>query len=74
VFPSNHVAATVIVYGFLAFLLARRVGMLEGLLVATASTVVVIVVALAGLYFGRYWVSDAIGGAALAYIWVPSSR
>ncbi|AXL49874.1 phosphoesterase [Paraburkholderia caffeinilytica] len=70
VFPSNHVAATVIVYGFLAFLLVRRVGMLEGLFVATASTVVVIVVALAGLYFGRYWVSDAIGGAALAYIWV----
>ncbi|MCX4174706.1 MULTISPECIES: bifunctional DedA family/phosphatase PAP2 family protein [Paraburkholderia] len=70
VFPSNHVAATVIVYGFLAFLLVRRVGMLEGLLVATASMVVVIMVALAGLYFGRYWVSDAIGGAALAYIWV----
>lgn len=70
VFPSNHVAATVIVYGFLAFLLARRVGMLEGLLVATASTVVVIMVALAGLSFGRYWVSDAIGGAALAYAWV----
>ncbi|MFL6643558.1 MAG: VTT domain-containing protein [Paraburkholderia fungorum] len=70
VFPSNHVAATVIVYGFLAFLLARRVGMLEGLLVTTVSTVVVFVVALAGLYFGRYWLSDAIGGAALAYIWV----
>jgi membrane protein DedA with SNARE-associated domain/membrane-associated phospholipid phosphatase len=70
VFPSDHVAATVIVYGFLAFLLARRVGTLGGLLVASLSTVVVIVVALAGLYFGRYWVSDAIGGAALAYIWV----
>ncbi|NML30053.1 bifunctional DedA family/phosphatase PAP2 family protein [Paraburkholderia antibiotica] len=70
VFPSNHVAATVIVYGFLAFLLARRVGKLEGVLVAGASTIVVIVVALAGVYFGRYWVSDAIGGAALAYAWV----
>ncbi|OAJ54682.1 phosphoesterase [Paraburkholderia ginsengiterrae] len=70
VFPSNHVAATVTVYGFLAFLLARRVGMLEGMLVAAASTMVVIVVALAGVYFGRYWVSDAIGGAALAYAWV----
>jgi membrane protein DedA with SNARE-associated domain/membrane-associated phospholipid phosphatase len=70
VFPSNHVAATVIVYGFLAFLLARRVGKLEGVLVAAASTIVVIVVALAGVYFGRYWVSDAIGGAALAYGWV----
>ena len=70
VFPSNHVAATVIVYGFLAFLLARRVGKLEGVLVAGASIIVVIVVALAGVYFGRYWVSDAIGGAALAYVWV----
>ncbi|MCC8405841.1 VTT domain-containing protein [Paraburkholderia sp. MMS20-SJTN17] len=70
VFPSNHVAATVIVYGFLAFLLARRVGRLEGVLVAGASIIVVIVVALAGVYFGRYWVSDAIGGAALAYAWV----
>jgi membrane protein DedA with SNARE-associated domain/membrane-associated phospholipid phosphatase len=70
VFPSNHVAATVIVYGFLAFLLARRVGMLTGVLVAAGSTIVVIVVALAGVYFGRYWLSDAIGGAALAYAWV----
>ncbi|CAB3775747.1 hypothetical protein LMG28614_00076 [Paraburkholderia ultramafica] len=70
VFPSNHVAATVIVYGFLAFLLGRRVGMLEGVLVAAASMIVVIVVALAGVYFGRYWMSDAIGGAALAYVWV----
>ncbi|OLL28995.1 phosphoesterase [Burkholderia sp. SRS-W-2-2016] len=70
VFPSNHVAATVVVYGFLAFLLARRVGKLEGVLVAGASIIVVIVVALAGVSFGRYWVSDAIGGAALAYAWV----
>ncbi|NIF56220.1 bifunctional DedA family/phosphatase PAP2 family protein [Burkholderia sp. Ax-1724] len=70
VFPSNHVAATVIVYGFLAFLLARRVGKIEGVLVAGASTLAVIVVAFAGVYFGRYWVSDAIGGAALACGWV----
>ncbi|MEW9583499.1 VTT domain-containing protein [Paraburkholderia sp. DGU8] len=70
VFPSNHVAAVVIVYGFLAFLLARRVGMVQAVLVAAASMIVVIVVALAGVYFGRYWLSDAIGGAALAYAWV----
>ncbi|AFT89475.1 bifunctional DedA family/phosphatase PAP2 family protein [Paraburkholderia phenoliruptrix] len=70
VFPSNHVAAAVIVYGFLAFLLARRVGMLEGVFVVTVTTLVVILVALAGVYFGSYWLSDAIGGAALAYMWV----
>lgn len=70
VFPSNHVAAAVIVYGFLAFLIARRVGMVEGVLVGAVSTVIVIVIALAGVYFGRYWLSDAIAGAALAYAWV----
>jgi hypothetical protein len=70
VFPSNHVAAVVVVYGFLAFLLARRVGTLVGVFVVTATTVVVVGVSLSGLYFGRFWFSDAIGGAALASVWV----
>jgi membrane-associated phospholipid phosphatase len=70
VFPSNHVAAAVVVYGFLAFLVTRRVGLLTGFIVTTASAVIVAVVALAGLYFGRYWFSDAIAGAALASVWV----
>ena len=70
VFPSNHVAAAVVVYGFLAYLLVRRVGRLTGALVATMSAVIVVVVALAGIYFGRFWFSDAIGGAALASAWV----
>jgi hypothetical protein len=43
--------------------------MLEGVFVATTSAVIVIVVALAGLYFGRFWFSDAVGGAALAFVW-----
>lgn len=70
VFPSNHVAAVVVVYGFLAFLLARRVSTLVAVFVVTVSTVVVVVVSLSGLYFGRFWFSDAIGGAALAGGWV----
>ncbi|MGF6754669.1 VTT domain-containing protein [Paraburkholderia sp. GAS42] len=70
VFPGNHVAVAVIVYGFLAFLLARRVSKLEGVFVVTTSAVIVVVVALAGLYFGRFWFSDAVGGAALAFVWV----
>ncbi|BCZ81751.1 membrane protein [Paraburkholderia terrae] len=70
VFPSNHVAAAVVVYGFLAYLLVRRVGPLTGALVATLSAVIVVIVGLAGLYFGRFWFSDAIGGAALASAWV----
>ncbi|PQV44201.1 bifunctional DedA family/phosphatase PAP2 family protein [Paraburkholderia sp. BL21I4N1] len=70
VFPSTHVAAAVIIYGFLAFLLTRRVGSLAGVFVATVSAVVVLFIALAGLYFGQFWFSDAIGGAALAAVWI----
>ncbi|SAL03262.1 DedA family protein [Caballeronia arationis] len=70
VFPSNHVAAVVVVYGFLAFMLARRVRVLAGVIVVTTNIVVVASVALAGLYFGRFWFSDALGGAALASVWV----
>jgi membrane-associated phospholipid phosphatase len=69
-FPSNHVAVSAIVYGFLAFLLARRVGKLQGILATTLSTAIVIAVAFAGLYFGRFSFSDAVGGAAFAAIWV----
>jgi membrane protein DedA with SNARE-associated domain len=69
IFPSGHVAATVVIYGFLAFLIKRRVGALSRVLVAVVTVAVVTAVALSGLYFGRFTLSDALGGAALAAIW-----
>jgi undecaprenyl-diphosphatase len=69
-FPSNHVAASVVIYGFLSFLLARRVGMVSRILVAMATVVILFSVAFAGIYFGRFTFSDAVGGAALAATWV----
>ncbi|WP_232316619.1 LssY C-terminal domain-containing protein [Candidatus Burkholderia verschuerenii] len=44
--------------------------MLTGVIVATATSAIVTAVALAGLYFGRFTISDALGSAALAAIWV----
>ncbi|MEX3933240.1 VTT domain-containing protein [Paraburkholderia phymatum] len=69
-FPSNHVAASVTVYGFLAFVVARRVGMLTGIAVTALATLIVIVIAFGGLYSGRFAFSDAVGGAAFAAVWV----
>ncbi len=69
-FPSNHVAASVTVYGFLAFLVARRVGTFTGIAVAALASLIVIAVAFAGLYSGRFSFSDAVGGAAFAAVWV----
>ncbi len=69
-FPSNHVAATVVIYGFLGFLVERRVGTVSRVVVAVATVGAVTAVTLAGLYFNRFMLSDALGGAALAAIWV----
>ncbi|KXU94258.1 phosphoesterase [Caballeronia megalochromosomata] len=69
-FPSSHVAATVVIYGFLAFLLLRRVGLLTGVFIATATSAIVTAVGIAGLYFGRFTISDALGSTALAAAWV----
>ncbi|HWT36668.1 MAG TPA: LssY C-terminal domain-containing protein, partial [Paraburkholderia sp.] len=69
-FPSNHVAASVTVYGFLAFVVARRVSTLTGIAVTAFASLIVIAVASAGLYSGRFAFSDAVGGAAFASIWV----
>jgi hypothetical protein len=72
VFPSDRVASTVIVYGFLMFLLVRRVSKLQGVIVATLGNVIIVAVTFAGLYFDRFLFSDAIGGAALASIWIAT--
>ncbi|WP_244828688.1 bifunctional DedA family/phosphatase PAP2 family protein [Caballeronia sp. TF1N1] len=69
-FLSSHVSATVVIYGFLAFLLLRRVGTISGVLIATATSAIVTAVALAGLYFGRFTISAVLGSVALAAIWV----
>jgi hypothetical protein len=60
----------VIVYGFLAFLFARRAQGATRAIAVTTSVVIVVLVALAGLYLGRFWFSDAIAGAALASAWL----
>ncbi|RQH05462.1 VTT domain-containing protein [Paraburkholderia dinghuensis] len=72
VFPSDRVATMVIVYGFLMFLLVRRVNRLQGAMVASLGNVIIVAATFAGLYFDRFLFSDAIGGAALASIWIAA--
>lgn len=71
VFPSDRVASIVIVYGFVMFLLVRRVThWLVALAVSTLCNAAIVGVSFAGLYFDRFLFSDAVGGAAFASIWV----
>ncbi|TDV34324.1 undecaprenyl-diphosphatase [Paraburkholderia caballeronis] len=71
VFPSDRVASMVIVYGFVMFLLVRRVSRWQvAVAVATAGNAIIVAFGFAGLYFDRFLFSDAVGGAAFASIWV----
>ncbi|HTH59068.1 MAG TPA: VTT domain-containing protein [Paraburkholderia sp.] len=71
VFPSDRVAAMVIVYGFAMFLLVRRVTHWSAALaVLTVGNAIIVGVTFAGLYFDRFLFSDALGGGAFAWIWV----
>lgn len=72
VFPSDRVTSMVIIYGFLMFLLVRRANRVQAAMVASFGNVIIVAVTFAGLYFERFLFSDAIGGAALASIWVAA--
>ena len=72
VFPSDRVASVVIVYGFMMYMLVRRVNGLQAATVATLVNAIIVAVTFAGLYFERFLFSDALGGAALALLWVAA--
>jgi len=68
-FPSGHTTMTVILYGFLAILLARRLSgsMRWGLFVA--ALLISFVIAISRLYLGAHWLSDVLGGFFIGTSW-----
>lgn len=69
-FPSGHSTENAVLYGFLAFLIARRVRPAWGLPVALAAAILVALIAFSRLYLGAHWFSDVAGGLAFATAWL----
>jgi cation-transporting ATPase E len=71
-FPSGHATMSVVVYGFMAFLLCReaRPGLRKAVIFLAATLVGLI--ALSRLYLGAHWLSDVLGGLSFGVAWIAA--
>ncbi|MDA8364435.1 MAG: HAD-IC family P-type ATPase [Gammaproteobacteria bacterium] len=71
-FPSGHATMSVVVYGFLAFLLCRRTSPGLRKAVISVSAALVTLIALSRLYLGVHWLSDVLGSLAFGVAWIAA--
>ncbi|NEJ90010.1 phosphatase PAP2 family protein [Rhizobium leguminosarum] len=69
-FPSGHSTTNMVLYGFLAFLIARELRPALQLSVVLGAAVLIFLIAFSRLYLGAHWFSDVVGGAAFGSAWL----
>lgn len=69
-FPSGHSTVNLILYGFLAFLIARNLRPAWQFAIATSVASFTFLIAFSRLYLGAHWLSDVIGGLAFGTVWL----
>lgn len=69
-FPSGHAASSIVLYGFLAFLLAHgQRAKVRGAIMLLAALLVGLI-AFSRLYLGAHWLSDVLASLSLGTAWV----
>ena len=66
-FPSGHALASTVIYGLVAYTLARRWPG-HTLLIGAIAAFVVAAIAFSRLYLGVHWPSDVVAGVAIGYL------
>ncbi|MCS3839033.1 undecaprenyl-diphosphatase [Pseudomonas sp. JAI111] len=69
-FPSGHSTVNVVLYGFLAFLIARDIRPAWRFAVALCAATLIFLIAFSRLYLGAHWLSDVLGGLAFGSAWL----
>ncbi|WP_296445268.1 bifunctional DedA family/phosphatase PAP2 family protein [Rhodoferax sp. UBA5149] len=69
-FPSGHAASSIVLYGFLAFLLAHKRSPKIRFTIALLAAGLVGLIAFSRLYLGAHWLSDVIASLSLGTAWV----
>jgi undecaprenyl-diphosphatase len=69
-FPSGHAAMSIVVYGFLAFLLAHGKPGWQKVALALPAASIAVLVAFSRVYLGAHWFSDVVASIGLGLAWI----
>ena len=69
-FPSGHAALAIVVYGFLAFLVARGKPGWQKIGIALPTAGIAVLIAFSRLYLGAHWFSDVVASVGLGLAWI----
>jgi membrane-associated phospholipid phosphatase len=68
-FPSGHAVGSMVVYGFIAYILGRELLQYKGYIYPTAS-ILIIAIGFSRLYLGVHYPTDIIAGYGVGILWL----
>ncbi|MEP0903328.1 phosphatase PAP2 family protein [Nodosilinea sp. FACHB-13] len=68
-FPSGHALGSMVLYGFSAYLLARRFPK-QKLIIYAGAVVLIGGIGLSRLYLGVHWPTDVLAGYGIGFLWI----
>jgi membrane-associated phospholipid phosphatase len=70
-FPSGHATGSIIVYGFLAYILAKELRQYQNYIYLAAS-LLIIAIGFSRLYLGVHYPTDIIAGYGIGFLWLTT--
>ena len=68
-YPSGHALGSMVLYGFIAYLLGDRYPQVSGVVYVLAG-VLIAAIGLSRLYLGVHWPTDVIAGYGVGFLWI----
>ncbi|NJL61270.1 MAG: phosphatase PAP2 family protein [Methylacidiphilales bacterium] len=68
-FPSGHAMVSLVIYGFMGYVLAKRYPQYQKQIFA-ATTILILTIGFSRLYLGVHWATDVIAGYAAGLLWL----
>ncbi len=68
-YPSGHALGSMVLYGFLGYLLATHMPQYAGAFYSAAG-ILIIAVGISRLYLGVHWPTDILAGYSVGFLWV----